>query len=136
MLSLSGSSRYFLYRPAADMRKSFDGLSGLVREGLTKDPLNGDVFIFFNARRTQVKLLVWERDGFAIWYKRLEKGTFELPVRDEKTNGSELRSEELLLILQGISLQSVRRRKRFDPDSHREDKNIFASGNQNLFING
>ncbi len=131
MLSLSVSNRYFLYRPAADMRKSFDGLSGLVREGLSKDPLSGDVFIFFNARRTQVKLLVWERDGFAIWYKRLEKGTFELPVRDEKTGGSEIRSEELLLILKGISLQSVRRRKRFD-----REKNIFTVERQNHFING
>jgi transposase len=131
MLSLSGSNRYFFYRPAADMRKSFDGLSGLVREGLSKDPLSGDVFIFFNARRTQVKLLIWERDGFAIWYKRLEKGTFELPVQNENTNASELRSEELLLILQGISLQSVRRRKRFEME-----KNIFALNDQNNFING
>lgn len=128
MLSLSGSNQYFLYRPAADMRKSFDGLSGLVREGLSKDPLSGDVFIFFNARRTQVKLLVWERDGFAIWYKRLEKGTFELPVVDEKMNRHELHSDELLLILKGISLQSVRRRKRFDLN-----KNIFASESQNNF---
>jgi transposase len=110
------------------MRKSFDGLSGLVREGLSKDPLSGDVFIFLNARRTQVKLLVWERDGFAIWYKRLEKGTFEVPVADEKNNGLELRSDELLLILKGISLASVRRRKRFDLN-----KNIFASGHQNNF---
>jgi transposase len=104
------------------MRKSFDGLSGLVREGLLKDPLSGDVFIFFNARRTQVKLLVWEGDGFALWYKRLERGTFELPVVDAKMNGHELGSDELLLILKGISLHSVRRRKRFDLD-----KNIFAS---------
>lgn len=59
------------------MRKGFDGLSGLVREG---DPLSGDVFIFFNRRRTQVKLLLWERDGFSIYHKRLERGTYELPV--------------------------------------------------------
>lgn len=64
MLSLSASYRYFLYRDRTDMRKGFDGLSGLVREGLAKDPLSGDVFIFFNKRRSQVKLLVWERDGF------------------------------------------------------------------------
>lgn len=131
MLSLSGSSRYFLYRAAADMRKSFDGLSGLVREGLGKDPLGGDVFIFFNTRRTQVKLLVWERDGFAIWYKRLEKGTFELPVQDEERAGAELRSDELMFILQGISLQSVRRRKRFDLT-----KNNFETSHSTSFING
>jgi len=110
------------------MRKSFDGLSGLVREGLSKDPLGGDVFIFFNTRRTQVKLLVWEGDGFALWYKRLEKGTFELLPADEKNDGLELRSDELLLILKGISLQSVRRRKRFDLN-----KNIFVSDHQNNF---
>ena len=113
------------------MRKSFDGLSGLVREGLRRDPLSGEVFIFFNSRRTQVKLLAWEGDGFAIWYKRLERGTFELPVQSEKTAGSELRSDELLLILQGISLHSVRRRKRFD-----REKNNFALSDQNRFING
>lgn len=110
MLSLSTSSRYFLYRHQADMRKGFDGLSGLVREGLAKDPLSGDVFIFFNKRRTQVKLLLWERDGFSIYHKRLERGTYELP----SSVSAELRGDELMLILQGISLKSVRRRKRFD----------------------
>lgn len=92
------------------MRKGFDGLSGLVRQGLTKDPLSGDVFIFFNKRRSQVKLLLWEKDGFSVYYKRLEHGTYELPT----SPSAELRSDELMLILQGISLKSVRRRKRFD----------------------
>ena len=113
MLSLSASSRYFLYRHWADMRKGFDGLSGLVRNELQKDPLGGDVFIFFNKRRSQVKLLLWERDGFSIYYKRLERGTYELPVIDGQSVSLELRSEELMLILQGICLSSVRRRKRF-----------------------
>jgi transposase len=127
MLSLSSSSRYFLYRYPADMRKGFDGLSGLVREGLGKDPLSGDVFIFFNKRRTQVKLLLWERDGFSLYHKRLERGTYELP----STSSVELRCEELMLILQGISLQSVRRRKRFD-----QSKNNFQSSAPTCFING
>ena len=100
------------------MRKGFDGLSGLVRDGLMKDPLSGDVFIFFNKRRTQVKLLVWERDGFSIYHKRLESGTYELPP----SPSVELRSDELMLILQGISLKSVRRRERFN-----SDKNIFQT---------
>lgn len=113
------------------MRKGFDGLSGLVREGLLQDPLGGDVFIFFNKRRTQVKLLLWERDGFSIYYKRLERGTYELPLK--VTN--ELQSHELMLILQGISLKSVRRRKRFDPDSYR-DENNFEPSHQKVFING
>jgi transposase len=113
MLSLSASQRYFLSRDKTDMRKGVDGLSGLVRDGLKQDPLRGDIFIFFNGRRNQVKLLLWERDGFAIYYKRLERGTFELPLIDGQTTSVELRSDELMLILQGITLSSVRRRKRF-----------------------
>ncbi|MFO0487888.1 MAG: IS66 family insertion sequence element accessory protein TnpB [Cyclobacteriaceae bacterium] len=109
MLSLPPSCRYFLYCHQTDMRKGFDGLSGLVREGLMKDPLSGDVFIFFNKRRSHVKLLLWERDGFSVYHKRLEGGRYESP-----TTHSELRSDELMLILQGISLKSVRRLKRFD----------------------
>ena len=109
------------------MRKGFDGLSGLVREGLSKDPLSGDIFIFFNRRRTQVKLLVWEKDGFLIYHKRLERGTYELPG----STSNELRSDELMLILQGISLRSVRRRKRFDLN-----KNNFESSSEKTFTNG
>ena len=113
MLSLSGVYRYFLHRDKTDMRKGIDGLSGLVRSGLRRDPLSGEVFIFFNHRRTQVKLLHWERDGFSIYYKRLERGTYELPAIDGQTGSVELRSDELMLILHGISLRSVQRRKRF-----------------------
>lgn len=127
MLSLSSSCRYFLYRHPADMRKGFDGLSGLVRDGLVKDPLSGDVFIFFNKRRSQVKLLLWEHDGFAMYYKRLEQGTYELPL----TTSTELKSSELMLILQGISLKSVRRRKRFDLN-----ENNFNTSSQISFVNG
>lgn len=126
MLSLPSSCRYFLYRHQTDMRKGFDGLSGLVREGLMHDPLSGDVFIFFNKRRSQVKLLLWERDGFSIYHKRLECGRYELPT----THTAELRSDELMLILQGISLKSVKRLKRFDMR-----KNNFQSSSQNSFIN-
>ncbi len=127
MLSLSPSCRYFVYRQHADMRKGFDSLSGLVRDGLGKDPLSGDVFIFFNRRRTQVKLLLWERDGYSIYYKRLERGSYELPLHD----CPELRADDLLLILQGISLKSVRKRKRFDIA-----ENNFETSQQNAFING
>jgi transposase len=125
MLPLSTSCRYFLYRHQTDMRKGFDGLSGLVRDGLQMDPLDGDVFIFFNKRRGQVKLLHWERDGFSIYHKRLERGTYELPPVTGTATSVELRSDELMLILQGISLQSVHRRKRFG-----QTKNIFHSSLQ------
>lgn len=95
------------------MRKGFDGLSGIVRDELQKDPLSGEVFIFLNKRRNQVKLLLWEGDGFSIYYKRLERGTYELPSINDRTHCVTLRSDELMLILQGIRLQSVQRRKRF-----------------------
>ncbi len=113
MLSFSAAQRYFLCRDKTDMRKGVDGLSGLVRDGLKRDPLSGDIFIFFNGRRNQVKLLLWEQDGFSIYYKRLERGTYELPSADGQSASLELRSDELMLILQGIILSSVRRRKRF-----------------------
>lgn len=105
------------------MRKGFDGLSGLVRDGLQKDPLSGDVFIFFNKRRNQVKLLLWERDGFSIYHKRLERGTYELPSLHSSSASVELRSDELMLILHGISLMSVRRRKRFEIDQKKVSLN-------------
>jgi transposase len=106
MLPLTPAQRYFLYRPPTDMRKSFNGLSGLVRQEL-KDPLSGDVFIFVNRRRDRIKLLVWDRSGFVLYYKQLQQGAFEVPDREE------LRWADLLLILEGIELQSVRHRKRF-----------------------
>ena len=91
------------------MRKSFDSLSGIVRDHLQKDPLSGDVFIFINRRRNQIKLLCWEGDGFMLFYKRLEMGTFELPKGEE----SSLSVEVLSCLLQGIRLSTVRKRKRY-----------------------
>ena len=107
------------------MRKSFDGLSGIVRNELGKDSLSGEVFIFINKRCNQVKILLWEGDGFSLYYKRLEKGTYELPLWKEQTPSVELRSDELMLILQGISLKSVRRRKRFHFDE-KKSLNVLA----------
>ena len=92
------------------MRKSFDGLCGLVRNELDMDPASGCVFIFFNKPRTHVKILFWERDGFALFYKRLERGTFEVPVSN---NENEISSQTLSLILDGIILSSVKKKKRY-----------------------
>ena len=91
------------------MRKSFDGLTGLVRNDLGKNPLSGDVFIFFNRTKTHVKILFWERDGFSLYYKRLERGSYEVPHSD---NG-EVSAQNLSLILHGIILSSVKRKKRY-----------------------
>lgn len=113
MIGFTSSHRYYLSRQSADMRKSYDGLSGIVRQGLGRDPLSGEVFIFMNRRRTLIKLLVWDRSGFVLWSKRLERGTFELPRGGGQGASIVLAWEELVLILEGVSLGSVRRRMRY-----------------------
>jgi transposase len=112
MLALSDAFRYFLYCKPADMRKSFYSLAALVREELHQDPLTGDIFIFLSRRRHHIKLLRWEGDGFALYSKRLERGTYELP-KAEGDPSFLLSHKELLLILQGISLGQVKYRKRY-----------------------
>lgn len=114
MLSLTEARKYFLYREKTDMRKSFDGLCGLVRDKLHREPLSGEVFVFLSRRRNQIRLLLWEGDGFSLYSKRLEQGTFEIPIAD--TCCLELKCEELLFILKGIKLSSVEKRKRFSMD--------------------
>lgn len=111
MLSFSSPQRYFLYRSATDMRKGFNGLSGLVRTHFGHDLLSGDVFIFMNKRRDRIKLLVWDRNGFVVWYKVLERGTFELPAAEQAT--LELSWTDLHLLLEGIEIKSAKRLKRY-----------------------
>lgn len=111
MLSFSAQQRYFLYRGVTDMRKGFNGLSGLVRQHFRHDLLSGDVFIFMNKRRDKIKLLVWDRNGFVVWYKVLECGTFELPQVPGST--MELSWTTLQLLLEGIEIKSVKKRKRY-----------------------
>lgn len=113
MFSLSKTHRYFLHRHSTDMRNGFDGLSGIVRNKFLQNPLSGDVFIFINHRRSHIKLLQWQGDGFAIFYKRLEKGTYEIPKANENTTPIEISSQQLLLMLEGIALLSVKKRVRF-----------------------
>lgn len=96
------------------MRKGFNGLCGLVRNEFLQNPLSGDVFIFINRPRNRIKLLHWQGDGFAIYYKRLEKGTYEMPEIKSTSVSIELDMQQLLLILEGISLLSVRKRKRYE----------------------
>jgi transposase len=116
---LPASVRVFLCTRPTDMRKSFDGLQGMVRGVLGQDPLSGHLFLFLNRRRDCVKILLWERDGLVIWYKRLEAGTFQQldpaactgPGSGEA--GIELTTTELALLLTGVDLASARRRKRY-----------------------
>lgn len=112
MLSLSQHCRYFLYRHPTDIRKSFDGLSGLIQNELDQNPLSGDVFIFVNKRRTHIKLLTFEGDGFALYYKRLEKGTYELPDSTAAKSVA-ITVSQLQLILSGVSLKNIKYRPRY-----------------------
>jgi transposase len=113
MLSLAHNTRIYVYAPAADLRKSFDGLTGLVRSAFAADVRDGSWFLFFNKRRDRLKILAWEPDGFAIWYKRLEAGSFEaLPGRGAGDT-LELDVTQLTLLLSGVTLATAQRRKRF-----------------------
>jgi transposase len=114
ILSFSKTLRYYVYRHATDMRKGFDSLSGLVNREFSMSPVSGDVFIFLNHQRNRIKLLHWQGDGFAIFYKRLEKGTYEVPLKESTGNSVEIPSQTLQLILEGIWLSSVRKRKRYE----------------------
>lgn len=95
------------------MRKSFDGLSGIVRGQLGQNPMSGDLFIFINKRRNRIKLLRWETGGFVLFYKRLEKGTFELPATQKPGLSQDIDYSQLVMIITGISLKYARRRRRF-----------------------
>lgn len=111
MLGLSANLRYFLCCSTVDMRNGFDGLSGIVRNHLKQDPISGDVFIFINKTRTHLKLLYWDGDGFALFYKRLERGRFALTTHCESSKL--IKREELLMLLEGLSFEEMRRKKRY-----------------------
>lgn len=118
MLSLPPSVRIFLCTRPADMRRSFDGLCGMVSDFLGQDPLSGHLFVFRNRRGDRLKILYFDRDGLAIWYKRLEAGTFVFPQPASGEGPVEVRSSDLSMILDGVDLSSVRRRQRYSrPDS-------------------
>lgn len=113
MLSIATGTRIFVASGATDMRKGFDGLQGLVSGVLAQDPLCGHLFLFVNRRRDKLKILYWDGDGLAIWYRRLEQGTFQMPHVADDEKSAEIRSEELTMLLRGIDYSHVRRRKRY-----------------------
>lgn len=112
MISLSSAQRYYLWRGVADMRKGFDGLSGLVRNEMGQDPLDGSVYIFINRRATHIKLLVWDRSGFVLYYKRLERGRFHFP-KEATASGYKISWQALVLMLEGIEVANVKQKKRY-----------------------
>jgi len=113
MLSLPHQSRVFLCTAPVDLRKSFDGLSGLVESVFQSNVLDGHLFLFVNKRRDRIKALWWDHDGLIIWYKRLEAGCFEIPEPPADQAHVTLDATELAMLLGGVSLGSVKRRKRF-----------------------
>jgi transposase len=123
VLTLSLPTRVFLSTEPADMRKSFDGLAALVQSHLGADPLSGDLFVFRSRRGDRVKLLYWLGDGYAIWYRRLEEGTFAFPALSNSSYervgpvGLSISAKDLALLLDGIDLASVKRRPRYRRDA-------------------
>ena len=119
MIGLLRSMRVFVCTKPADMRRSFDGLCGMAEKLMKQDPLTGHLFVFRNRNRDRLKILYWDRDGLAIWYKRLEKGTFQFPTdlnnkqAEADCLSAEISSDDLSLLLGGIDLRSVERRKRY-----------------------
>ena len=111
MLSFPSTVKVFACREPIDMRKSFDGLCGCIQQQLGADPLSGHLFAFFNKRATMVKVLLWDRTGFCIWFKRLEKGRFS--IASLNANGNAMELPQLMLILEGMDLTGARQRKRY-----------------------
>jgi transposase len=113
MLTLVPNMRIYVHTRPTDMRKSFDGLCGLVRSVFQADPLDGSLFLFINRRRDRIKMLWWDRDGLVLFYKRLEAGTFEMLQADDDAATLEIDATQLAMLLGGVTLDSARRRRRY-----------------------
>ena len=136
MLSLSPSIRIFVHTRPTDMRKQFNGLQAIVTHALGQDVMTGDYFVFFNRRQHRCKILYWDRDGLVVWAKRLERGRFQTPAANDDAIKVEIDGTTLVMILGGVDLQSVQRRKRYQVppqssapvDSNEEDEVPGATG--------
>lgn len=116
MLTLPPAVRVFLAVEPVDLRKGFDGLAAITRQVVREDPMNGHLFVFFNRRSDRSKVLYWDRSGWCIFYKRLERGTFKRPALAlAGARHVELEYAELALVLEGIDLRGARRRPRWQP---------------------
>lgn len=111
MFALNDSQKFYFYQQSTDMRKGFNGLSGLVRTGMQRNPISGEIFIFVNKRRNMMKLLHWQAGGFVLYFKRLEQGTFKIPQSND--NSTELSYTELSMIIAGIWTKRIQKNKRF-----------------------
>ena len=113
MFALSSDLQFHLYSQPTDMRKSFDGLCGVVRNNLGQKPECGDVFVFINKSRNKIKLLHWAGSGFILYYKRLEEGTFELPRYNIKDGSYVLSYTQTVMLVDGICITNLQKRKRY-----------------------
>jgi len=113
MLSIAPPPTIYLHSVATNMRKSFDGLSGVIRGTFGGDPADGSLFLFVNKRRDRIKALWWDGDGFVLWYKRLEEGTFETVPGRTGEERVRIDSTQLAMILGGVRLATALRRKRY-----------------------
>lgn len=118
MIGFGSNVRYFLCSQLIDMRNGFDGLAGIVRNSMKQDPISGDIFIFINRTRTHIKLLYWDGDGFALFYKRLEKGRYSITT-DNQTH-KQIKRDELLMILEGLCFDDMKKKKRFAFDPRKK----------------
>jgi transposase len=116
MLTIPTNTRISFCTSPVDMRKSFNGLIGIVRNELNADPLAGHLFVFLNRNNTLMKILYYDGDGYAIWFKRLESGTFRFPVQQAGVPSIEITRSGLSMILEGIDLSQLPKRKRFSPE--------------------
>lgn len=113
MLNIPASTKIFICTQPVNMRLSFDGLAGLVQTHFGMNALSGHLFVFFSRKRDRMKILVWDVDGFILYYKRLEQGTFSWLNELELLPGCELLSADFALVLAGINPQEVKRQKRY-----------------------
>jgi transposase len=113
MLNVPGQVKVFLCVGATDMRKSFDSLAAMVEEQLQLNPRSGHLFVFRSRRGDRLKLLYWEETGYALWYKRLEVGSFRFPVASADQKSLTITAADLAMLLDGVDLTSVRRQKRY-----------------------
>jgi transposase len=119
MLSIPSVVKIYLHAAPVNLHFSFDRLAGIVSEEMGQDPLSGHLFVFRNRRGDRVKLLFWDDDGYAFFYKRLQKGVFQFPVVAPETRAVRVSVTDLSLLLWGIEPASVRRQKRFNLAEHR-----------------
>ena len=119
MLQITPQMRVLVAVAPVDFRKGIDGLASLCKAFLKQDPFAGTVFVFRNRRRDRMKVIYWDRDGFALWYKRLERGTFRFPAPRDGAHSVEVDHATLTLILEGIDVRGVRRQQRFQRSSQR-----------------